>query len=110
MRGLRAVDYLTPEGRAAFDAAFAAVDWHTLFLPTENEMSEHDVTKSSNADVQALLALINTVARTVLRLSAEIDAIRGELASLPESYVVPGPQGQLPAGTVVQGTGTVKSK
>ena len=62
-------------------------------------MSEkHDVTKSSNPDIQALLAVITGLAR-------EVAAIRGELAALPDQYVVPGPNGELPPGTVVVNAG-----
>ena len=64
-------------------------------------MSEHDVTQSSNPDVQALLRMLTQVGRSVIRLREEVAAIRGELASLPQAYVVPGPQGEIPNGTVV---------
>jgi hypothetical protein len=66
-------------------------------------MSKHDVTQSSNPDVQALLEMITRVAQTTVQLIDEISAIRGELASLPQAYVVPGPTGQVPEGTTVMG-------
>lgn len=72
-------------------------------------MSEkHDVTQSSNPDVQALLGQLAIIANAVTKLVAEVQAIQSELASLPQSYVVPGPAGEVPAGTVVSGTGEAK--
>lgn len=59
-------------------------------------MSEHDVTKSSNPDVQALLVVITGLAQRVELLTAEVAAMRGELAALPDQFVVPGPDGQIP--------------
>lgn len=57
-------------------------------------MSTHDVTKSSNPDVQALMVII-------LGLNARLQAVEFELRSLPQEYVVPGPKGEIPAGTVI---------
>lgn len=73
-------------------------------------MSEkHDVTKSSNPDVQALIVVIGGLNAKIERLAAEVSAVQAELASLPQSYVVPGPAGEIPAGTVVSGTGEAKA-
>lgn len=60
-------------------------------------MSEkHDVTKSSNPDVQALLQVNKLLANSILLLRDEVAAIRAELANLPQSFVVPGPEGEVP--------------
>jgi hypothetical protein len=68
----------------------------------ETQMTEkHDVTQSSNPDVQQLLVVITGLARRLDAQDAQIKAIYGELASLPTEYVVPGPKGELPPGTML---------
>lgn len=52
----------------------------------------HDVTKSSNPDVQALLVVITG-------LAARVEALEAQIAALPDAFVVPGPNGEVPAGT-----------
>lgn len=74
-------------------------------------MSKHDVTQSSNPDVQALLVVITGLASQIDRLQAQVFALAGEIAALPEQYVVPGPNGELPPGTELflpKGDGAVK--
>jgi hypothetical protein len=69
-------------------------------------MSEkHDVTQSSNPDVQALLVVITGLAQLVESLRTQVFALAGEVASLPQQYVVPAPNGGLPPGTVLVGRG-----
>lgn len=61
----------------------------------------HDVMKSSNPDVQALLRIILGLVTKVEFLTAEVAACRFELDALPEQYVIPGPNGEHPPGTVI---------
>jgi hypothetical protein len=57
---------------------------------------KHDVTKSSNPDVQALLVVITGLAQRVDTLQAQVSALAGEIAALPDQFVVPGPNGEVP--------------
>jgi hypothetical protein len=69
-------------------------------------MSEkHDVTQSSNPDVQALLIVSSGLAARVERAEAKADAAQAAFDSLPSQFVVPGPGGGIPNGTVLAGGG-----
>lgn len=68
-------------------------------------MSEHDVTQSSNPDVQALLVVITGLARRVEAQAAQLQALQAQFDSLPSQFVVPGPNGEAPAGTAVVNAG-----
>jgi hypothetical protein len=57
---------------------------------------KHDVTQSSNPDVQALLVVITGLAQRIDTLQAQVSALAGEIAALPDQFVVPGPNGEVP--------------
>lgn len=68
-------------------------------------MSKHDVTQSSNPDVQALLVVITGLAQRVERAEAVANAAQAAFDALPTQFLIPPPNGAaVPYG--VQGKGT----
>ncbi len=61
----------------------------------------HDVSKSSNPDIQELVSRTDTLARALGSALVRLEALEVEVAGLPQQFVVPGPNGEIPVGTIV---------
>ncbi len=64
----------------------------------------HDVSKSSNPDIQELVKRTDTLALALAGALVRLNALEVEVAGLPQQFVVPGPNGEIPVGTVISST------